>query len=664
MIEIVEQASTITERLGARFVLDEEQENDSIVNSRIEQWCQVAAQGNWEKFAQRLAWDGLDLSTVRRAVGSVRMSDEHDLPAWAQTLNECLKATATVTLETLEKGTPGKNRFLAPQSQLPFEEVLLPFIYVARQNLIAFAGSHYDLLSDKAHASLERGLLRWLSNLCSPSMELEFSVFRASRQSTLARLQEKLSSADSRKHYRDFIQVLLAGGLLEFFREYPVLARLVATATDLWVDANNEFLWRLASDWSEIQRTFQDETELGQVIAVRSNLSDRHHNGRSVTAVTFASGLKLIYKPKDLDIEQAYFQLLAWLNEHGVSLPFKLLKVLSRSTYRWVEFVEARPCKDKEQAIAYYQRVGVLLCLVHVLEATDLHYQNIIACGEHPVLIDLETLMHPWVQEVEQLEATNKVQYLAFGELEHSVLRTGLLPKWQFNLENQSFDFSGLGGGGQQQTSFRVPKWHNINTDNMALSYEYGKTQPSANIPSLDGVNLELNDYLEEIVDGFEQMYRFLMEHRRAILAPDGPMTALAHQPVRFIFRPTIIYRLIWAITLDPKFLRDGAERSIQLDILSREMLLSNTKPLFWPLLSLEQQALEQMDMPLFTARSDSDAITIASNQTIDFCFTQPSFNLVVSRLNQLNEQDLEQQIGFIQGSIHSRITGETDSTN
>ena len=122
MIEIVEQASTITERLGARFVLDEEQENDSIVNSRIEQWCQVAAQGNWEKFAQRLAWDGLDLSTVRRAVGSVRMSDEHDLPAWAQTLNECLKATATVTLETLEKGTPGKNRFWLPRASYPLKK--------------------------------------------------------------------------------------------------------------------------------------------------------------------------------------------------------------------------------------------------------------------------------------------------------------------------------------------------------------------------------------------------------------------------------------------------------------------------------------------------------------------------------------------------------------
>lgn len=655
--EIVERASTITERLNSGFVLDQPPENDPIVDSRIEQWCQVVAQGDWEKFEQRLAWDGLDLSTVRCVLGSVRLSNDQQLPTWAKTLDKCLQANTAVNLDSLTDS--GKNRFLNPQSQLPFEEVLLPFIYVARQNLLASAGNHYNLVSEKAHASLERGLLRWLSFLCSSPLELEFSVFRASRKSTLARLKGKLSGANSNQQYQDFIQTLLTGGLLAFFQEYPVLARLVATVTDLWVDANNEFLWRLASDWSEIQSTFQDETELGQVVAVRPFLSDRHHNGRSVTAVTFVSGLKLIYKPKDLSIEQAYFQLLAWLNEHEVPLSFKLLKVLNRSNYGWVEFVEAKPCKDKQEVRQYYQRFGVLLCLVHVLQATDLHFQNIIACGEHPVLIDIETLMHPWRQSCETLEK-KKVQCLAKQQLEHSVLRTSLLPKWQLGLDNQSFDLSGLGGGDQQKTTLRMQKWRNVNTDDMRLSYEHGTTQRSVNTPSLDGVNLALNDYLEEIVDGFRQMYWFLINHQQAILAPDGPLTVLAHQPVRFVFRRTKIYSLISAITLDPKFLRDGADRSVYLDILSRGMLSPTAnKPLFWSLLDVEKQALEQMDIPLFAARSDSDGLTIAANQTIEKCFTQPSFNLVVSRLKQLNQQDLEQQISFIRGSIYSRIADE-----
>ena len=82
------------------------------------------------------------------------------------------------------------------------------------------------------------------------------------------------------------------------------------------------------------------------------------------------------------------------LNEQGAPLPFKVLKVLDRSTHGWVEFVEHLPCRDRDEARRYYERAGMLLSLFYVLEGTDCHHQNIIASGEYPVLIDAETLMH------------------------------------------------------------------------------------------------------------------------------------------------------------------------------------------------------------------------------------------------------------------------------
>ena len=68
--------------------------------------------------------------------------------------------------------------------------------------------------------------------------------------------------------------------------------------------------------------------------------------------------------------------------------------MLDRSTHGWVEFVEHLPCRDHDEARRYYERAGMLLCLFYVLEGTDCHYENIIASGEYPVLIDTETLMH------------------------------------------------------------------------------------------------------------------------------------------------------------------------------------------------------------------------------------------------------------------------------
>ncbi|OUL26882.1 hypothetical protein BV378_12215 [Nostoc sp. RF31YmG] len=696
---ISNKALTLSERLSIDICIYENFQENSISNSYLfEKWCQIVAQGDWEKFEKRLIWDDIDLKRVNYAFSSCFVINKQHLPGWTATLNEYLEAASSFFVNKLVSDISEIDRCLVSQKPLAFEEILLPFVYLAKNKLKNQANSCYELLSAKAHISLERCLLKWLSDLCGPVMQLDFSIFRARKQSTVANLLEASNKNYSRIQYQNFIKNLLEGELLSFFREYPVLARLMVQMTDLWLDATKELLWRLASDWAEIEKTFNEGTELGQVISVQPFLSDRHQSGRSVTAVQFSSGLKLIYKPKEIGLEQAYFDLLGWLNEHNFPLPFKLLKVLNRSTYRWIEFVEPISCKDNEEVRRYYQRFGVLVCLAQVLGATDLHLQNIIACGEHPVLIDMETLMHPQIREevntklpiaietnlgwqvgntmqkekedgrqgitmnskfaLNQLPHRN-VWDLANQQLENSVLSTGLLPRWQFSSEKQSSDFSGLGGFGQHKTIFRVPKWFNVNTDNMQLSYKYAEIHQSANIPSLNGVNLPLNNYLEEIVDGFNQMYRFLIEHRQAILAPDAPLTKLAHQSVRFIFRPTTIYRLILEATLEPKFLRDGVEWSIQLDLLSRMMLSSDTQPQFWPILKAEKQALEQMDIPLFTARSDSADLTIAPNLTIENYFTEPSFNHVIARLNQLDEQDLEQQIYFIKGSLYSRTTEE-----
>lgn len=654
LIKICEKASTINERLSADFVPDEDRDNDAIINARLDKWCQVTAQGNWKKFEQRLAWEGLDVSTVRCALGSVTMSDQQQLPSWAETLNECLKFSSLIDLNALGKAAFQKNRFLDPQQLLPFEDVLLPFIYVAQHKLRNQAGHHYDLLSDVAHANLERNLLEQLSELCSLSFELEFSVFRATRQSTLINILRLSGNDHSRWHYQTFIKGLLEGGLLTFFSEYPVLARLVGTVIDLWVDATREFLMRLGTDWSEINRTFQAANKLGQVVSIKTGLSDRHNNGRSVMEVTFASGLKLIYKPKDLYLEQAYFKLLAWLNQQGLPLEFKLLNVLNRSTYGWVEFVDTLPCKDEEEIRRYYQRAGTMLCLVYILCGTDLHAGNIIACGEHPVLIDLETLMYPRVQDVQNMGNLESAQYLANQQLLISSLRTGLLPSWWFGPGEQAYHVGGLRGFIEQNSLSPVLKLHNFNTDSMVLGYEKNSIQLQVNAITRDGIDVALKDCFGEIVNGFSQMYHFMMKHRKAILAIDSPLMDLNHQLVRFIFRTTRTYVLILKTTLKPEFLRDGAERSIQLDILSRGMLLSDEKPLSWALLSREQQALEKMDIPLFAARSDSDALAITPNHILKNYFSEPCFYSVVSRLRQLSERDLKQQLDYIWGAWYA----------
>jgi lantibiotic modifying enzyme len=644
LLKVVESASTLTERLSKCFIPDESQTNEKLINSRLEAWCQVVAQGNPEQFAKRLAWDGLDSNSVDTVFASVRIADAKHLPVWTETLREALEID-------WETAYAGASRCLDAEKPIPFEEVYLPFVCVARQKLIAQAGTSWQLLSPTVCISLERQLLLRLASLCTQCFELEFSLFKALKQSAFTLLWGQGIISDT--HYQNFVNSLKTGKLLSFFQKYSVLARLVAMTMDIWVEEKAEFLQRLASDLPIIQQTFQQDTD--QIVDIKLNLSDLHNQGRSVIALTFASGLKLVYKPRSVGLESAYFQLLAWCNKQEVLLSFKTVKVIDCKTYGWMEFVEHLPCADAAAAQRYYQRAGMVLCLLYMLQATDFHHENIIASGEHPVLIDLETILQPVACEIDpKIEEARGAQYQANQQFFDSVLRSGLLPRWEFALGGKAEDISGLGGVGEE-IYIRKQKWQNINTDSMALKYESEIQPAEANTLSLNGITLSPNDYVDEIVDGFRQMYEFLSERREVLLATDSPLAVFAHQKVRFLFRNSQVYGDVLNKALNPKYIQHGVDRSIQMDVLSRALLAADNKPPVWSLLALELHALEQMDIPYFVADSSSKDLTI-NPVVIEGYFKEPSYERMISRLRHLSDADLAQQISIIRGSFYSRI--------
>src|SRR5262249_49957013 len=136
---------------------------------------------------------------------------------------------------------------------------------------------------------------------------------------------------------------------------------------------------------------------------VCGNAGDTHRGGRAVIIARFQSGLQVVYKPRSLAGDQHFQQVLAWINDRGDHPPFRLLKILDRGDHGWVEFVEPGGCADVGEVQRFYQRQGALLALLYALEATDFHHENLIAAGEHPVLVDLEALFHPRNPGVEPL---------------------------------------------------------------------------------------------------------------------------------------------------------------------------------------------------------------------------------------------------------------------
>ena len=184
------------------------------------------------------------------------------------------------------------------------------------------------------------------------------------------------------------------------------------------------------------------------------------------------------------------------------------------------------------------------------------------------------------------------------------MLRTGLLPRWELSAdEGTAFHISGMGEAAEQELTISAPKWVRVNTDRMALEFSRATLRPQENVPRLDGTPLSLPEHSPQVVEGFKRMYRFLLDHRDALLG-SGPLLELAREQVRFVFRATRVYALVLRNLQNRRYLRDGVDRSIQLEQLGRAQVPPrdamdelDEKPLFWPVFGAERRAMEGSDV-------------------------------------------------------------------
>src|SRR5438876_3426725 len=246
LLHIAAAASTLDERLSMPFPPGEEVTGKTIANTRLETWCQVAVLGDWDLLRARLAWDSLTVASVQQALGTAHMREDIPLPSWALTLSEALSIATSCGGQAATGELIGDQdrRFLDPENPLPFEEVLAPFVILSGQRCAAQAGVAYHLLSSEAHGRLQRHLLQSLAFYAGPTLYLVFALERIQQQSSLERL---LANDHNRAFYQRFVTYMLQGRLARIFQEYAVLARLLATISDRWVEATVEFLQRLAA---------------------------------------------------------------------------------------------------------------------------------------------------------------------------------------------------------------------------------------------------------------------------------------------------------------------------------------------------------------------------------------------------------------------------------
>jgi type 2 lantibiotic biosynthesis protein LanM len=629
------RASALHERLDAPWLSGGTPADERTLEARLERWMKyVAVAATREDFLRFLRWEGRSDADIQRGLGSVYLAEAIPLPVWCRTLSESLSHT------NFEDATAGRD----PEHPLPFEEIYLPFVRIFghRMQTISKVGL---VLAPQAQNDLSRSLLVAVTRIASDALYAEFYSFRLNGLTPLAPFVYRRTDA----MYRRFVAEMKSGGLALFYQRFPVLARMLAMLTDLVIEATSEFLDRLATDLPKICKMWGCR-QLGSVVTISPALSDMQRGGRRVMGITFANGLRLIYKPTDLGIDIAYNTFLTWLNDHGAPVDLRPLRVLDFGTHGWIEYVTADSCADRAAVECYYRRTGALVCLVYLLQGIDCHAGNVIAAGEHPVLVDCETLLNP--QPRTEAAPEDRWRVRTDRLIRDSVLSSILLPQLRASIpDGEVSSPCGFCDASEERSEHRV-RWKWINTDRMVAVSELDQPKPGHNVPRLAGVPARLVDHIEQLIAGFAATYHFLMAQRVSLLAADGPLTPFRGRFVRIVLRSTQVYSTILQEAVRPRCLHDGVDYSLNFELLARSLLAFSERPVHWPALQAERQALLRHEVPFFGARTDEMSLLLENGERIENYFDCPSYDAMLTKLRNLNEQDLEFQVGLIRAAI------------
>lgn len=504
---------------------------------------------------------------------------------------------------------------------------LEPLLASARRDL-AEAGQTGPLTEE----FLERLGLR-LVRLATRTLVLELSR---------ARDRGLLTGSTPAERFIDFTHRLVGGSeLADFLAAYPVLARVLGEACRQATEGHLELLARLARDRGRLTGSLLTGPDPGALVSVVPG-GDPHRGGRCTATLTFADGRRLVYKPRPLDLHGHFNDLVEWLNQR-TGLGLQTVRLLRRPEYGWMQYIEHRPCDDLASVRRFYHRQGALLALLYVLDGTDMHYENLIADGDQPVLVDVETLFHPSPRPAGVLG-----QDPAQAALTNSVYRTALLPLLVSG-EHGVVDVSGLGGDAGSVMPTSMVDWVDAGLDSMRLVRRPGRAPQGRNRPRLHGIDAEPRDHETALLAGFRAGYEAIAQDRQELLGPDGMLARFAGDEIRYVARPTKIYVSLLDESTHPDALRDAAGRSRLLD------LLWDGDELQRRLVPHELADLWAGDVPLFTTRPESRDVWAADGSRVPDLLATGGLSAVEAKVTGLSEIDQHRQEWLISACLATR---------
>lgn len=447
-------------------------------------------------------------------------------------------------------------------------------------------------------------------------------------------------SDDASGQYREFCERFNnPSAYWQLFSEYTVLARRLVEHLTNSLDARIELFLAAKRDLDEVRHVFGITAD-DRFAGIKLGAGDTHNRGRTVVILTTEKGKKIVWKPHSLAVDNKFAELASDIAKFGTDYFYVPLS-LDKTSYGWQEFIERKDCPNKVGASNFYRRFGAWLFISYILGTTDMHFENLIANGDVPVVVDLETLFQPRIGG-----GRPGFDYYSEQEYRHSVLASGLLPNLLTpeDLVGDSIDISGLSAVEGMRTPFAVPIVKNIGRSDMHYTEERVELHAGENVPAINGNKLDYRDHVGDISAGFAEVYQlFLRPDVRAKFDSLYFSNLFGDLIIRVVTRATAVYAQFLSTITHPDYGRDGLDNERLLSFFRLDLLEGAT-----PQMAVSEiSQLRRNDIPFFEM-STSDTSIRDREGNIAVHIKESPLETCINKIAHLSDRDLGKQLSYI----------------
>lgn len=469
----------------------------------------------------------------------------------------------------------------------------------------------------------------------------------------LTRNEGKLKGSNAKERNDYYTDCLLRDKtyLMDTYKSYSEGVRILCTVAENTVFYLGQILKDTESEMANIQERIWGDRNPGKLRFIQVGKGDTHNNGKTVSKLIFENEI-LIYKPRELTMEQKFQEFINWLKNENEE--FKMIysaKVYGKAECGWMEFVENEECENEEDISEFYYKMGEILAIIYSFNSKDFHYENVIAKGSSPVLIDLETLFHVVLEE-----KTEDVHSYILDTLYTSVIGSTFLPTlFQNNKTNEIMEVGALGRCKTQISPFKTQVLKEVDTDQVHIEFENKVLPMTKNFPILKGKGVGCQDYLTQVREGFRQVYTWIMKNKTLYL--DKVYELFCGEKCRIICKNTNLYTQLLETSNHPSLLYNKVDREVYFHRLG---LVINDYETFDEscLFTQEINFMLNEDIPMFYCYSNSNEILFGDDKNTGATCVGTAMNETRKKVMSMDELDLKRQIALINESfIGSKMT-------